>query len=243
MEVMRSPLFLLISTCLCLDTTGVIAQQSTGPAPDLALMKKELQETRSELADFLRQIQQLQVQVKELRDELQKNPLDDPPSAGEPTVDAANQDPSFLAAKIDELHQDKVESASKFPVKLSGLVLFNSYVNSGALDAQDLPSLAFQNAPGQPEGSIGATLSQTLIGIQARGPMLMGGRSSADASFDFGGGSPSSSYGVTAGIVRLRTANVHLDWENTTLSFGQDTPFFSPLSPTSYATVREPALS
>jgi hypothetical protein len=62
-------------------------------------------------------------------------------------------------------------------------------------------------------------------------------------SFDFAGGSPTVEFGVTNGIVRLRTANIHLDWKNTSLKIGQDTPFFSPLSPTSYSTVKEPALS
>jgi hypothetical protein len=48
---------------------------------------------------------------------------------------------------------------------------------------------------------------------------------------------------VTAGLLRLRTAKVNLDWNNTSLTFGQDNLFFSPLSPTSYATVLEPAMS
>jgi len=45
------------------------------------------------------------------------------------------------------------------------------------------------------------------------------------------------------GIARLRTARARLDWKNWSLVAGQDTPFFSPLSPTSYATIAEPALS
>jgi hypothetical protein len=60
---------------------------------------------------------------------------------------------------------------------------------------------------------------------------------------DFGGGNPTTSYGVTAGLIRMRTANVRLDWEKTSLNVGQDALFFSPLSPTSYASLREPALS
>jgi hypothetical protein len=38
-------------------------------------------------------------------------------------------------------------------------------------------------------------------------------------------------------------ARASLDWSGTKLVLGQDAPFFSPLSPTSYATVGEPALA
>jgi hypothetical protein len=148
-----------------------------------------------------------------------------------------------LAEKVAELHQDKVESASKYPVKLSGLVLFNSYRNSGSLDIEDLPSLAFQKSPGSPDGSVGATLRQTVLGVQATGPNLFGARTSAAVAVDFAGGSPTTSFGVIDGVVRLRTAHIGLDWERTSLTIGQDTLFFSPLSPTSYATVLEPALA
>jgi hypothetical protein len=234
----------LICVVVCLGSIGGAQEASSGPEP-LARLSHELQETRAQLAESQRQIQELQQGLEDLRRQLDANRTFQKQNAlvPEPSVEAANQDIGFLAAKIDELHQDKVESASKYPVKFSGLILFNSYVNSGTLDADDLPSLAFPRSPGSPNGSIGATLSQTLLGIDARGPQLFSARSSADVTFDFGGGSPTTSYGVTAGIVRLRTATVHLNWEKTSLNIGQDTPFFSPWSPTSYATIREPAFS
>ena len=43
------------------------------------------------------------------------------------------------------------------------------------------------------------------------------------------------------GIVRLQTANVRFDWENTSLIAGQDSLFISPLSPTSFASLATPA--
>jgi hypothetical protein len=86
-------------------------------------------------------------------------------------------------------------------------------------------------------------LTQTLLGLNVTGPTLFGAKSSADISIDFAGGSPTTSYGVTNGLLRLRTATARLDWGKTSLSVGQDALFFSPLSPTSYATVKEPALA
>jgi hypothetical protein len=230
---------------VCLASVGGAAQDASNNAEDLARVSRELQETRSELAESRRQIEQLRQGLTDLRTQVQAShpSSNEPLPSGEPTVAAADQDVGFLAAKVAELHQDKVESASKYPVKLSGLVLFNAYRNGGSLDIQDMPSLAFPTFPGSPDGSVGATLRQTLLGVDATGPKIFGARSSASVTVDFAGGSPTTAYGVTSGLVRLRTAGLSLDWNKTSLRIGQDAPFFSPLSPTSYATVLEPAMS
>jgi hypothetical protein len=238
--------FRWVAAVVCLASIGCVAQDTSNSAEEVARLRRELQETRSDLAESRRQIDELRRGLEELRNQVQANHAstsETPSPAEPPTVAAADQDPNFLAAKVAELHQDKVESASKYPVKLSGLVLFNAYRNSGSLDIQDLPNLAFPSFPGFPDGSIGATLRQTLLGIDATGPKIFGARSSASVEIDFAGGSPTTSYGVTAGLLRMRTADIALDWEKTSLHIGQDTPFFSPLSPTSYATVLEPAMA
>src|SRR5215470_8908616 len=230
---------------VCAATVSAFAQNASASTPDVVQLNEQLQQTRAELADSKKQIEELRRSVEELRHQLMPGHVLEPApaSAGEPSAAAADQDVGFLAAKIGELHQDKVESASKYPVKISGLVLFNSYWNKGILDIQDLPNLALPSFPGAPAPSVGATLRQTTLGVSATGPKLFGARSSAEAEIDFAGGSPTTAYGVTAGLLRLRTAKVSLDWTNTTLSFGQDKLFFSPLSPTSYATVLEPAMA
>ena len=236
----------IVSVLVCAGAVCAFAQNPNAPKPDVAQLNQQLQQTRAELAESRKQIEELRQSVEELRRQVQAAPAAPQPvtaAAPEPTVAAADQDVGFLAAKISELHQDKVESASKYPVKLTGLILFNSYWNKGILDIQDLPNLAFPSFPGAPAPSVGATLRQTTLGIAATGPKLFGARTSADAEIDFAGGSPTTSYGVTAGLLRLRTAKVSLDWSNTSLSFGQDKLFISPLSPTSYATVLEPAMS
>ncbi len=60
---------------------------------------------------------------------------------------------------------------------------------------------------------------------------------------DFAGGFPQTENGVSFGLARLRTGTIHFDWPHTSIIAGQDAPFFSPLSPTSLATVAQPALS
>jgi len=238
-----------VGAVLCLGAVCALGQDASvrplSTPPDVNQLNQELQQTRADLADSRRQIEELRQSLEALRKQVETGHSVEaaPAAASEPTVAAADQDPSFLAAKIAEMHQDKVESSSKYPVKISGLVLFNSYWNKGIVDIQDLPNLALPSFPGAPLPGVGATLRQTMFGIEARGPRVFGARSSADAEVDFAGGSPTTSFGVATGLVRLRTAKVSLDWANTSLTLGQDNLFFSPLSPTSYASVYEPAMS
>jgi len=234
---------------ITLVTVSALAQDATDSAAKLARLRADLDQTRSQLADSVQQMDELRKRVDELQQKLADKSSDSPAQTADnaatdvPTVADADQDPQFLAAKVNELHQDKVESGSKYPVKLSGLVLFNAFSNSGTVDMTDVPNLAFPTSPGIPAGSIGATMRQTVLRVDATGPKLFGANSSADLSIDFAGGFPTTSYGLTAGLLRLRTATAHLDWKTSSLWTGQDTPFISPLSPTSYATVLEPAFS
>jgi len=250
--------FLHIAGIVLSCTAFGLAQASSPVAPEqeLARVGRELQETRAELKESRRQIEELRQGLEELRGQVQANagpavpteaavvpPVPAQPAPAEPTVSAADQDPAFLSAKVAELHQDKVESKSKYPVRISGLVLFNAYGNHGVLDAQDLPSLAYPGGSYISAGGVGGTLAQTLLGISIRGPRFFGAETSGSAEVDFGGGIPPIEYGAATGIIRLRTATVHLDWAKTSVNIGQDVPFFSPLNPTSYATVESPALS
>jgi hypothetical protein len=116
-------------------------------------------------------------------------------------------------------------------------------MNLGSVDNIDLPSIATRQPPGASNGSAGATMRQTILGIEANGPRIGGARTSADVNFDFFGGIAYSNYGTAAGIVRMRTASVNLDWQRDSVQFGMVSPLISPLSPTSYATVAEPGMS
>jgi hypothetical protein len=153
------------------------------------------------------------------------------------------EDQQLINAKLDELHQSKVESASKYRVRLSGAVLLNVMENSGTVDNLDFPSLALARQPGATGGSFGATLRQSLLGLEVFGPQIYGARLSGDLQFDFAGGFPDVPNGVALGVARLRTGVVRMEWPNTTLLAGQDVPFFSPLSPSSIASLALPAFA
>jgi hypothetical protein len=86
-------------------------------------------------------------------------------------------------------------------------------------------------------------LRQSIIGLDVFGPQVGGARTSASVKFDFAGGFPYQSNGVSEGLVRLRTATIRLDWKNTSLIGGQDALFIAPLAPTSIASLAVPPLS
>ncbi len=149
----------------------------------------------------------------------------------------------LLSGKVDDQYQTKVESASKYRVRLSGIVLMNLVSNQGVVDSTDLPTLAYARPAGDSGGSFGATLRQSEIGFETFGPSVAGAKTRADLQLDFAGGFPPVPNGINSGLVRLRTGTMRMDWTNTSVVAGQDGIFFSPNSPTSFASLAAPALS
>ena len=145
--------------------------------------------------------------------------------------------------KIVEQSQTKVESGSKYRVRLSGLVLLNTAVTRGSVDNLDIPQVAVPaEAPGV-AGTFSGSLRQSQIGLETFGPDIAGARTSANVKFDFAGGFPNVPNGAAFGVVRLRTGTVRLDWANTSIVAGQDAIFFAPLTPTTLSSLAIPALS
>ena len=158
-------------------------------------------------------------------------------------VATVEEDQELLSSKLASQYQTKVESGSKYRVRVSGIALFNASSTRGAVDNLDLPLIARTQGPLDTGGSFGATARQSLLGLEVFGPTVGGARTSGDLQFDFYGGFPTTLDGVTAGLVRLRTARMSLDWPHISVVAGQDIPFFSPLSPSSLASTAYPAFS
>jgi hypothetical protein len=145
--------------------------------------------------------------------------------------------------KLRDLNQTKVESASKYRVRLTGIVLLNLFSTRGSVDYQDVPQIATHGSLLSSDGSFGGSFRQSQIGLDGFGPEIWGAKTSGSVKFDFAGGFPGTPNGGTQGLVRLRTGVVRLDWENTSLIAGQDSLFLSPLAPSSLASLAVPALA
>ena len=149
----------------------------------------------------------------------------------------------LVESKIAEQSQTKVESGSKYRVRLSGIVLLNVFDNQGVVDNEDFPQIATPHSAVGSTQSFGGSLRQSQIGVEVFGPEIAGARTSADVKFDFAGGFTDVPNGAVMGIVRLRTGTFRMDWTNTSIVAGQDPLFFAPLAPTSLASLAVPALS
>lgn len=142
--------------------------------------------------------------------------------------------------------QSKVESESKYPVKVTGMLLMSSFVNTGAVDTPATPSVAVGG-----QGSAGATLRQTILGFDASGPHMFGARSFADLRVDFFGSQAASApttsysgyYNTNSAFLRLRTAHAGLEWDRTQIYFALDHPIISPDTATSLTATAVPALA
>src|SRR5271166_3582338 len=241
-------------TVIALSLTANSAAQE--PKRDDASVTTSLNELQSEVRELKDLVQQLKqeatasrAEMTRLRQELEaeRAGLNANPSPGNDQVDVRvghlEDEQQLLSGKVDEQYQTKVESASKYRVRLSGVVLFNLFSNQGTVDNMDVPTLAYQRSGLASSGSFGGTLRQSIFGFEVFGPELMGARTSGNVNFDVGGGFPYIDNGVNSGLVRLRTATMRLDWKNTDVVVGQDQLFFSPNSPTSFASLIVPALS
>lgn len=246
-----------------------------GPAnPDaqrMADIEHRLNDVTGALSQTQQMLEQSRLEIQRLRSELEA--LRSTPRAGSPAnaeaagtqnapaalepapvsssaasqedLKALHEELDALQSEIRQHNQIKVETVSKYPLRVSGLALFNAFSNAGVVNNVELPTLALPRTPGSSHGSAGATLRQTLLALDATGPRLGSARSSAQASIDFFGGVTSNAlgYSYAEGLVRMRQAQVSLDWDKTTVQGGFTVPLISPLSPTSYASVAQPALS
>jgi len=129
----------------------------------------------------------------------------------------------------------------QYRVRLSGIVLLNAvenrepWITGFSIAAPSPPHLA------RPR-KFWSNFAAVAAGTGSFRPEIHGARISGDVQFDFAGSSYNLSNGTTFGFARLRTGVVRLEWPNTSLIAGQDAPFFSPLSPSSIASLALPEL-
>ena len=255
---------------LALLLAGSVARAQSGPAssaPDVRTelagkieqLTKSLEQTQVELAQSRTEIQQLRATLQEVLDRMNNLAVAPaaapaPKAAGialpqtkseeiRPAAQISQDDWDILNARVDEQRQTKVESSSRFRLKLSGIALFNAFADYGQVDNVDVPGIAVPNFSGYSNGSAGASIRQSIIGLNGIGPTVFGARTSADLQMDFFGGLPSG-YGATgSGVAELRLARIRFDWKNTSVVSGLDYPFFSPNLPTTYMSVVVPGFA
>ncbi|HVJ09506.1 MAG TPA: hypothetical protein VM554_14095 [Acidisarcina sp.] len=202
-----------------------------------------LNATRLELQESRAEIRALHQELQAMKRSESTSGVEADVGSGRPANELADavanlkENQEVVQAEVAQHEQSKVEAQSKYPIKITGLVLFHSFVNKGAVDNVDVPVIALHKTPEVAHGSTGATLRQTVLGFDAKGPVVFGAESHADVRVDFFGNQQGSGYLPNEGRLRLRTAHAELDWRKTHLVAMLDKPLISPFSPTSMAVV------
>jgi hypothetical protein len=189
-------------------------------------------------ADVRRELMALRKEIADLRAEIAAL------KSGPPTAPLEKQDPAIelLRTQVAELAQSKVESTTKFPVKLFGTVHAQVFGNSATPNWMDLPNLVNADPADGHKGTFSATLRQSRIGITADGPTLGGARTNAVLAMDFFGGIPGFATGQVMGLPRLLVAFARIEGDNTAAEIGQDHVILAPKDPTSLAGFAFPLL-
>ncbi|MGH9582980.1 MAG: hypothetical protein ACRD4O_08610, partial [Bryobacteraceae bacterium] len=206
---------------------------------------QEAGDSQASIARILQRMDALEQQNRELLQEVCALKQEVEASRGHPTTASSGSsqpEPSLRDRvtvnehRIAEQAQTKVEASQKFPISLDGMLLFNAFANSATSDYEDASEYGLLSGPNRS----GATVRQTLLGLEFQGPALPGGgRVNGSLMMDFWGGSSIPS----AGWLRLRRGGVSLDWKNRSIFVGQDKPLISPFQPDSLAEVGIPPLA
>jgi hypothetical protein len=206
----------LVAALLALSAIPVSAQSTP-----------ELRQILQRLDRLEEQNRALAAEVRDLKSALALARGNQPPEP--PPQPTAEERIEVQESRTKELAATKVEAASRFPIRIAGMALFNSYLNSKGSGGGEYSTIA---QPGG-EASGGATVRQSIVGLDYNGPTALGAKIGGSLRLDFwaGSGQPLDQ------TIRVRTAEITMDWKNTSFLVGVDKPIIAPRDPDSLAQV------
>jgi hypothetical protein len=201
---------------LVLCAAASLAAQSQ-PPPDMRQLLDRLDRLEE-------QNRELATEIHKLRTELAaREPAVNPPADLENRLEVQEN-------RTAEQAQTKVEALHRFPIRLTGMVLFNSFLDSSGSGGAEYPTVA---AAGDTRAA-GGSLRQTIIGLDYQGPhTFLGGTVGGSLRMDLWGGSGQQ----LDQYLRLRTGTISIDWKARHILAGVDKPLISPRDPESLAQV------
>ena len=205
--------------CLCLLALTMPHAAAPQSSPDMQKIIERLDKLEEENHQLLDEIHQL------------RGELTAAGSAPQPAAAPVDEQLAVEASRTAELEQSKVSASQRFPISLTGLLLFNAVENGRSGGGSEYPVAAGLVPSAATDG---AAVRQTILGLKFNGPDLPGGgKASGSLYMDFFGGTSAPGNN----LLRIRTAMLDLVWKSTTLSLGQDKPIISPRDPSSFAQV------
>jgi len=220
------------------------AQIQESPQERMKRLSTAVMQVQSQMKAYQQQLLELQKQIDALQKELgdtASEPVAGSSQVAQPllaqTAEEIQERQAIAESQIATHEQTKVETESKYPLRLTGLILFNGFINTHRVDDAIDPTYALNG-----DGSTGFSVRQTILGFDATGPHLLGAASHADLRIDFFANGSQQTYGAS-GILRLRTAHASLMWDKTEAFFAQDRSLLAPNVPTSLVSTAQPNLS
>jgi len=230
-------------------------------APDARVLAARLDAMQQQLDATQRELREYRDALTELRQQMRvmaaKAGGEAVPGAAPETPAGSREDAASLRQAVTDLREEqsvqqaeiavheqaKVETRSRYNLKVGGLMLFNAFKNDGQVDSVDVPELALARTPGASHTSQGASVRQSLVTLDATGPQFWGARTYANVQMDFFGSLSTADYTSTAGQVRMRSASLETAWPTWDVHAGLERLLVAQSSPTSYASIGEPAMA
>jgi len=131
----------------------VLSAQSQ-PTPELKSILDRLDRLEQENRSLSDQVRDLRNQLAAARGEVAPAT-----PAAEPAVPSIPERLDIQQQRIEEQAQTKVEASQKFPIRLTGMALFNAFLNSRQSGGFDYPTAAVEPGPNH----AGATFHQTVV--------------------------------------------------------------------------------
>jgi len=187
-------------------------------------------QTAQQLSNILERLDRLEQENRRLTQEVralraQLGSAKAPESQAQAVDATAEEKQEILSQRVEEQAQTKVEASQRFPIRLTGMALFNAFMNSRQSGGSDYPVVAAARGPGHD----GASIRQTILGLDFLGPAtIWGGKVHGSVYMDF--------FNSTT-TLRVRTASINLDWKSQSLMVGLEKPIFNPREPSSLAQV------
>ena len=201
----------------------VLSAAAYGQQANVEQILQQLNQLQQDNQRLNKQIDDLRQQVLELKSAKPTAPLE--------------EKVNVVAQRVEDLDTSKVEAAERFPLKISGLVLMNSFLYAGHTGGVDLPMVSALSAS---QHNAGGTFRNTQLGFLYSAPKgLWGAQVTGKLQLDLFGGT----LATQNELARIRTANVSLNWTSRSLTFAIDKPIFSPRDPDSLSQLGVPLLA
>jgi hypothetical protein len=189
-------------------------------------------QTSPEIHEILDRLERLEQQNRALSDEVHQLRQDLAAARGQTPAAAPSLEDKVAIdeTRTAELDQTKVGASQRFPIRITGMALFNTYLNSKGSGGFEYPTFAW---PGS-QASGGGSLRQTIVGLDYSGPQtFLGGSVHGSVYMDFWGGTGAS----LEQDFRIRTGSIEIDWKDRSIMAGLESPIFAPREPASLAQV------